>query len=214
MVKAIVFFLSLLAGFTASWAAAGDWVTVKWVFDGDTVKLENGRRVRYNGINAPEVSHKNKAGEPFGIEAERFNRQLVSGKRIRIDFDSRRHDQYGRLLAYVFLKGGTFVNALLLEKGLAYFLPTKQNQRYDALFLKNQGLAIAGRRGIWRLVEKKDARCPETYIGNRGSRRFHKKDCRFGRKIGKKKRVVFNSLMDAFCNGYAPCKKCMDGGWY
>jgi endonuclease YncB( thermonuclease family) len=37
----------------AHMAAASEWVSVKWVDDGDTILLTDGRRVRYIGINAP-----------------------------------------------------------------------------------------------------------------------------------------------------------------
>ncbi len=57
--------------------------------------------------------------EPFGKEASEANRKLVDGKTVRLEFDVQQVDRYNRLLAYVFLKDGTFVNAWLVENGYA-----------------------------------------------------------------------------------------------
>ncbi len=63
---------------------AAEMVSVKWVDDGDTILLADGRRVRYIGINAPEVAHpeKGQAAEPFGeaaYEAEQISSAWSSG---------------------------------------------------------------------------------------------------------------------------------------
>ena len=79
----ICFLLYLLILFTDPALAQNDHF-VRWVDDGDTVLLADGRRLRYIGINAPEVAYKEKKGEPFGEAAKDravdrlrpFNRQL------------------------------------------------------------------------------------------------------------------------------------------
>jgi len=60
-------------------SAASEWVSVKWVDDGDTILLSDGRRVRYIGINAPEVAHAKygQQAEPFGQKASDANKALV-----------------------------------------------------------------------------------------------------------------------------------------
>ena len=185
-----------------SWA--GDWRTVRYVNDGDTVVLADGVQVRYIGINAPEISHKDKKAEPYGYAAKKRNKIMVMSKRVRLAYDVERHDQYGRLLAYVFLEDGTCVNSTLLKEGLAYHLPRKPNVRYDDLFHRLQQDAMSNRRGMWRdWKEEKTA-----YPGNRRSKRFHLKSCPFGKKISPKNRVVFTNRWDAFWAGYAPGKKC------
>jgi endonuclease YncB( thermonuclease family) len=47
---------------------------VRWVDDGDTIVLADGRRVRYIGINAPEIAHRDQKAEPYGNTAKKFNR--------------------------------------------------------------------------------------------------------------------------------------------
>jgi endonuclease YncB( thermonuclease family) len=55
--------------------ADGEPVVVRYVVDGDTVELEDGRTVRYIGINAPELH------QPFYEEATGANRRLVDARR-------------------------------------------------------------------------------------------------------------------------------------
>jgi micrococcal nuclease len=62
----------------------------------------------------------------------------VSGKTVRLEFDVRRRDQYGRLLAYVYLEDGTFVNATLVEQGYGQVMTVPPNVRHQDLFLKLQ----------------------------------------------------------------------------
>ncbi|MBW1850225.1 MAG: thermonuclease family protein, partial [Deltaproteobacteria bacterium] len=185
-----------------SWA--GDWRTVRHVNDGDTVVLADGVHVRYIGINTPEISHKDQTAEPYGYAAKKFNERMVLSKKVRLAYDVERHDQYGRLLAYVFLEDGTCVNSALLKEGLAYYLPRKPNMRYDDLFHRLQQDAMSNHTGMWRdWKEEKSA-----YTGNRRSKRFHLKTCPFGKRISLKNRALFTNRWDAFWAGYAPCKPC------
>ncbi len=100
------------------------------VIDGDTIELENGERVRYLLIDTPE-STQNK-NECWGEEAALYNRQLVEGETVNLEYDQECSDNYGRLLAYVSLEGSD-INALLLERGYACLLhiPPNGNERVD-----------------------------------------------------------------------------------
>ncbi|MGD8877779.1 MAG: thermonuclease family protein, partial [Syntrophobacterales bacterium] len=86
---------------------------VRWVDDGDTIVLAGGERVRYLGINTPEVANQDKPAEPFANEAKAFNKKLVQGRWINLELAEQQRDRYGRLLALVFLSDGTFVNGEL-----------------------------------------------------------------------------------------------------
>jgi len=181
---------------------------VKRVSDGDTIVLRDGRHLRYIGINAPEVAHENQKAEPFGDKAEALNRRLILGRKVRLEFDRERKDRYGRLLAYVFLEDGTFVNAALLARGYAYVLVRKPNVAYEKILLAAQRRAMSERKGIWHGMGETEG----NFIGNRRSRRFHLWRCPFGQRTGKKNRIVFNRAWDAFWEGYAPGKQC--GAWH
>ena len=86
------------------------------VLDGDTVTLEDGTRIRYLLIDAPEIS--NGENECFGIEARDFNRDLVLNKEVELSYDEECLDAFGRLLAYVTIDGRS-VNQLMVERGYA-----------------------------------------------------------------------------------------------
>lgn len=122
---------------------------VKRVIDGDTILLANGEKVRYIGIDTPEINHSTKGAEPFGLEAKEANEQLVEGKRVRLEFDVERRDRYGRLLAYVFLEDGTFVNGWLVEHGLARARAYPPNVRYQDLLERLEWQAQEKRLGLW-----------------------------------------------------------------
>ena len=59
-------------------------------------------------------------------------------------------DKYGRLLAYIYLEDGTFVNAWLVEHGFALMMTVPPNVKYQDLFLKLQREAREQKRGLWR----------------------------------------------------------------
>lgn len=183
---------------------AEDWFYVRWVNDGDTIVLKDGRRVRYIGINSPEVSRKHRKAEPYADSAKKYNKRLVFAKRIRLEFDKEKRDHYGRLLAYIFLKGGGFVNKMILEQGMAYVLYRRPNIKYHNTLLKAQKSAMQSKKGIWSRWEEEEGR----YLANTKSKRFHLESCRFGKKTAKQRRIYFRKKWDAFRQGYAPGKKC------
>ena len=179
--------------------------TVAWVFDGDTIKLSSGTKIRYAGINTPEVAHDGQPSQPLADEAYLLNRRLTQGRQVRIQIDKERYDQYGRLLAYVFLPDGTFVNGALVEKGLAVVYTTPPNVRYDQDLLTLQRRAMRERTGIWATA---DPGKEPFYIGNTRSRRFHSPSCHLGRKTGRRNKVIYRNRLEAFYDGLSPCKKC------
>ena len=109
-------------------------VRVVRVIDGDTIEVccLNGRpeKVRYIGVNTPETNHPAKDVEEYGREAKEANRTLVQGKTVRLEFDVDPRDRYGRLLAYVHLEDGTFVNARLVEQGFAQVMTVPPNVKH------------------------------------------------------------------------------------
>lgn len=122
---------------------------VQRVVDGDTVVLTGGERIRYIGVDTPELHHPRKPVQWYAREAMEFNRRLVEGKTVRLEFDVERHDKYGRLLAYVYLPDGTFVNAELVRQGYAHLLTIPPNVKYAELFLKCEREARQANRGLW-----------------------------------------------------------------
>jgi micrococcal nuclease len=123
------------------------------VVDGDTieVQLPDGRceKVRYIGINTPEIHHPTKGTQPGGAEAREMNRRLVEGKTVDLEFDVQQRDKYGRLLAYVRTKDGTLVNTELVFRGFAGAATYPPNVRYADYFRTLERSAREQKRGLW-----------------------------------------------------------------
>lgn len=138
----------LLLGLLLSCSSSSSKFQVKRVLDGDTIELADGERVRYIGINTPEIDHPPKGAEFFGHEAAEVNRKLVEGKQVRLEFDVQQRDRYGRLLAYVYVDS-IFVNAELVKRGYAYAYTYPPNVKHADLFVKLQREAREAGQGLW-----------------------------------------------------------------
>jgi len=138
-------------------------ILVVKVIDGDTLKLENGQRLRLIGIDTPEMHQSNKLYrdaqrsrqdirtiQELGRQAYLFTKNLAEGRRVRLEFDVEKEDKYGRLLAYVYLPDGTFLNAKIIEEGYATPLTIPPNVKYAQLFLNLYRQARENKRGLWR----------------------------------------------------------------
>jgi len=122
-----------------------DTYRVTEVIDGDTIVIEGGQRVRYIGVDAPELGPP--AG-PLAAEAWQANRSLVEGKEVRLEKDVSETDQYGRLLRYVHAEG-TFVNAELVRQGWALSRAYPPDTKYQEYLDKMEAMARRAGRGIW-----------------------------------------------------------------
>lgn len=205
----IIIFICFCYPFYEQKVLAETWYYVRWVDDGDTIVLQDGRHVRYIGINAPEIEHEDQKAEPFGNKAKSLNKRLVYQKKVRLEFDQDKQDQYGRWLAYVFLKDGTFINARILAQGYAFYLYRRPNLTYNSILFNSQRKAMSGKKGMWQKWREQNA----IYSGNKHSRRFHLPACPFAKKIKSSNRIIFSKKWDAFWAGYAPAKKCVEEYW-
>ncbi|MCU9612305.1 thermonuclease family protein [Caldibacillus lycopersici] len=132
------------------------------VVDGDTLDItfENGmeERVRLVLVDTPETKHPSKPVQPFGSEATTFTKDLLTGKTVEVELDVQERDNYGRLLAYLYLDG-KMVNKTLLEKGLARVAVYPPNTRYVDEFNEIQNIAKKQGIGIWSI---------ENYVSDTG----------------------------------------------
>lgn len=92
-------------------------IRVEKVYDGDTIRVAGGERIRLIGIDCNEIYDNDKLLRDVrrtGIPAETlkargqrsfaFTRELLAGRYVRLTFDIERRDKYGRLLAYVWVR--------------------------------------------------------------------------------------------------------------
>jgi endonuclease YncB( thermonuclease family) len=179
-------------------------VRVTGVIDGDTIVLSDGQRVRYLGIDAPEMG-KDGPADFLAQESTQFNRRLVLKKEVRLVYGEEKRDRYDRLLAYVFLDNGVFVNGELVKQGLAKVLyHGPRMERFDEL-LQFQREAIQDSRGIWAKAFKESE---DRYRGQVHTRRFHRLDCPLGKNISPKNLILFQSKKEAYWQGFSPCRNC------
>ncbi|MGR8952155.1 MAG: thermonuclease family protein [Gammaproteobacteria bacterium] len=126
---------------------------VKKVFDGDTLMLEDGRKVRLLGVNTPEIEHRNQPAQAGGEEANRWLSDKLQNRRVRLESDAEATDKYGRTLAHVFTDQKEHVNLQLVEKGLASVNIYPPNLLYVEPLIKAERKAEQSGLGIWRRPE-------------------------------------------------------------
>jgi micrococcal nuclease len=163
--RATVQYCALAAKFSIPFGSTRDYnnIRVARAVDGDTLELENGERVRLIGIDTPEIHESEKLYrdsqrsrrdirtiKELGIRSWQFTKNLVEGKVVSLEFDVERYDKYKRILAYVYLKDGTFVNAQIVKEGYADLLTIPPNVKYADLFLKLYREARENKRGLWQ----------------------------------------------------------------
>jgi len=142
--------------------------TFERVIDGRTLKLTNGETVRLIGIEIPD-------DVKMGQEATNQLKNLLffhfqRNVPIRLEFDVQQKDKYGRLLAYVFVKGNrlirhetpshlvidgefyTFINSALIEMGYATSMTIPPNLKHAELFEELYKEARKAKRGLWKGV--------------------------------------------------------------
>ena len=142
-------------------------VVVERVTDGDTVEVRPApggvEDVRLIGVDAPE-SFGSGGPQPYAAEATGFAERALEGRRVTLEFDAERTDQYGRLLAYVYGPDGGMFNESLLVGGYAQVATFPPNTRYEDRFEAAQERAREAGRGIWGLEERE--LCRLTDRGN------------------------------------------------
>jgi micrococcal nuclease len=111
------------------------------VYDGDTITLATGVKVRLIGIDAPELS------EPGGDIARNFLACLVLNKEVTLVKGDENTDSYGRLLRYVYVNG-ICINEEMIRNGYAEarYIPEENREHYIALEIK----AETNRLALWK----------------------------------------------------------------
>ncbi len=149
----IVFTLLILSCNSNNKEGSDGYMPIKKFVDGDTFWVddgsEKGLKIRLIGVNTPETVHPQKPVEFYGIEASNYIKEILDGKKVRLEFDVAEKDRYGRTLAYVFLKDGTFINAELLKNGYGSVMTIPPNVKYAEYFVELEREARENNRGLW-----------------------------------------------------------------
>lgn len=125
---------------------------VEYVYDGDTIRLTDGRKVRLIGIDTPELGHDGKRDQPLAKQAKKRLKQLAKPDlKVRLRYDQQRRDGYGRTLAHLFLLDGTNVQRAMLSSGLATVIAVPPNLWQLECHLNSEAKAQTARLGLWSL---------------------------------------------------------------
>lgn len=207
------------------------------IIDGDTIEVDlNGKseKVRFIGVDTPETKHPNKPIQPYGKEASDFTTQELTGKTVYLEMDTTQRDNYGRLLAYIWLEQpmsnddkeirNKMFNAKLLLNGYAQILTIPPNIKYVDNFTKYQTESRNSKLGLWKIPVttttpvKSTTKTTETkttenkittvFFGSSKSDKYHYPSCSSAKRIKDSNLVKFNGSKDARNLGYIPCSKC------
>jgi endonuclease YncB( thermonuclease family) len=142
----VLVLLAALAGGPppGGWPPAPHEATVISVYDGDTVTLSTGDKVRLRWVNTPEL----KPEEPWAREARALSERLVMGQLVTLDPAQTERDAYGRIVAGITTREGSLSMALL-EAGLGHLFIIPPDDTDLRPLIEAQERARKERRGIW-----------------------------------------------------------------
>ncbi len=128
-------------------------LTVKKVYDGDTVLLEDGRKIRLLGINTPEIAHGNRVGEAGGEQAKAWLTEKLLNQPVRLEIGVEKTDHYGRTLAHLFNTENEHINLQLVANGMASVEIFPPNLAYAGQLASAEQHAETAHLGIWQMPE-------------------------------------------------------------
>ena len=128
--------------------------TMVSVVDGDTIDVNikgHRERVRLIGIDTPETKKPNTPVQCYGPEATRFTKSLLPADvPLHLERDIVARDDFGRMLAYVYLAGdGQFLNLTIIRQGYARPLTIPPNVAHADEFVAASRAAQGDNIGLW-----------------------------------------------------------------
>ncbi len=155
---------------------------VEYVYDGDTIRLRGGRKVRLVGINAPELGRDGRPNQPLAEKARAKLAQLAKpDQEVQLRYDEQQRDGYGRTLAHLFSPEGTNVQREMLASGLATVIAVPPNLWQLECHLRSEARAQTARRGLWSLPRYQPVDAGGLAMDERGYRLITGRVQRVGR---------------------------------
>lgn len=150
---------------------------VKYVIDGDTLETKDGERIRFLGIDTPEIKKRAEEppDQPWGRDAANFVTLLLPpGTEIGLGFEAgSRVGAYGRTLAYVILDGEV-INALLLQEGYGRFKDYGNELKHGEYLKRMESQAKVYGKGLWE--GKGRLPTPKYYVASKNGSQYHDPD--------------------------------------
>ncbi|MCK4864836.1 MAG: thermonuclease family protein [Gammaproteobacteria bacterium] len=186
-------------------------VNVSHIYDGDTIRLTDGRKLRLIGINTPERGRDGNKDQPFYLSAKKQLQQIVKNNKnqLKIVLGKEKNDRYKRLLAHVFTINGKNISATLLRNGQGFSITIPPNIRFLNCYKNAEKEAQNNKRGIWNHAFSKPIRASSISnstlgfqrasgtvkrIGKSRSSFWLNLDANFAIRILKKDLPYFNSV--------------------
>ena len=124
---------------------------VRNVVDGDTIRLQDNRRVRLIGINAPELGGRGRTAEPYAVQAKRRLTALIkaNNNKVSLSVGEQSQDRYGRMLANLYDRNGVSLEEQMVAEGLAYHVVVAPNVALADCLAQAESYARRQSIGLW-----------------------------------------------------------------
>ncbi|WP_019557392.1 thermonuclease family protein [Thiomicrorhabdus arctica] len=169
MFKTTLSLLLLISASLLSWStlAAEDscaadkidlWTKATYATNGSNLIIQ-GKRVRLNGLYAPQIERKQKfhtPGEPLAKESQTFFNKLLANNdlEVGVEYDKTKVDEFGRQLVHLFLRDGTNVQQKILESGFAVTRIENGNIKHMKCYFDAEKKARKGGFQLWDYLAK------------------------------------------------------------
>ena len=187
-------------------AAPSRTYAVAEVLSGDTFRLETGTIVAYSSVLAPPLADPDPGVREYAKRSADFNRSLLQGRRVRIEFGSQIKNSDGIYQGFVFLEDGTLANLKIIEAGYAKLHIAPPNLQYAEELRHASFRARHDGAGLWQMENAKDRRF--VFIADQMTRKFHFAGCARLKGVSPAHLERFESTLDAKAAGYTFCPEC------
>lgn len=196
---------------------------VKYAVDGDTIWVDidgKDEKVRFVGVNTPEVAKDGKPAEFMADEAKDFTNIILKNKKIYLERDISDRDKYDRLLRYIWLEEPVdnptlndiekkTLNGILVKEGYAYANYYKPDIKYQEYLKELEKSAQENKKGIWSDgTEQKEEKIDQTHLikGNKNSKVYHLPEWDSYDTVKEKNAVYFETEKEAKDAGFRPAR--------
>ena len=200
-------FFFLFGTVAISFASDKQSAVVLEVLTGDSVRLEGGKILKYANVSSPPLQSAIPMLRQYGLDALLFNKKLVAGKKILVEWGPQIRDEKNNLLGYVFLEDGTFVNEALLKEGHGKLALKAPNLKYSDVFRRSELEAQRNKKGLWK-EEPVNPYIKNEYVGEKNTKIYYFPTSPELEHIPQAYLVNFKSRVEAVAAGYRPCSTC------
>ncbi len=146
------FFYTSISAAVCSVLKQGTPVEVVFAYDGDTLQLADGRKVRLIGINTPEIGRQGQPDESGSVAAKQRLTAILraSNNQIFLKAGTELQDRYKRYLAHPYNTQGRNITEMLLSEGLGYAVQIPPNLSGLECYREAEQSARARRLGVWK----------------------------------------------------------------